>query len=189
MSETQEFGARIRELRVKAHLTQQELADKVGIDLSYVSRIENGVLPPPSEQVILKLAKALKVDKDELVALAGKVPSDIARILRNRDPRKFGTKIRELRIRARLTQQELADKVGIDFTYLSKIESGAKPSPSRRVILQLAEALNADKDELLVWGGKMPSDIAQMLENREPLRLLRSRAREKVKASNQVGRI
>ncbi|TET67120.1 MAG: XRE family transcriptional regulator, partial [Dehalococcoidia bacterium] len=57
--EVQVFGARLRELRILAGLTQRELAEKIGVDFSYLSKIENGVLPPPSEKVILRLAEAL----------------------------------------------------------------------------------------------------------------------------------
>jgi len=82
--ETQEFGARLRELRIRACLTQRELADNVNVDFTYLSKIENGVLPPPSEKVILRLAEVLNADKDELITLAGRIPSDIAQILKNR---------------------------------------------------------------------------------------------------------
>jgi transcriptional regulator with XRE-family HTH domain len=101
------------------------------------------------------------------------------------EAREFGARLRELRIQARLTQRELADKVSIDFSYLSKIENGVLPPPSEKVILRLVEVLNADKDELLTLAGKVPSDIRQMLKNREALQLLRSdRAQKMVGASN-----
>jgi transcriptional regulator with XRE-family HTH domain len=51
--EAQAFSTRLRELRIKARLTQRELAEKVGVDFSYLSKLENGVLPPPSEKVII----------------------------------------------------------------------------------------------------------------------------------------
>ncbi|MFC1976932.1 CARDB domain-containing protein [Chloroflexota bacterium] len=72
----------------------------------------------------------------------------------------FGVRLRELREQAGLSQAQLAGKVGVNFTYLSRIESGAKPPPSEKVILRLAKVLNADKDELLTLAGKMPADIA-----------------------------
>src|SRR3990172_3147037 len=78
-----EFGLRLRELRKQAGLSQRELAEKIGVNFSYLSKIESGVMPPPSEPVILKLAEVLKADKDELIILAGKIPSDIAQILKN----------------------------------------------------------------------------------------------------------
>ncbi len=36
------FGRALRQLRHDAGLTQQELADRVGIGVEYVSRLENG---------------------------------------------------------------------------------------------------------------------------------------------------
>ena len=88
--------------------------------------------------------------------------------------KKFGVRLRELRKQAGFSQRELADKVGVNFSYLSKIESGAMPPPSEKVILRLAEALNVDKDELISLSGRIPADIAQILQNRETLQLLRS---------------
>ena len=84
MSEARSFGARLRELRIKARLTQRELAQQIGVDFSYLSKIENGALPPPSEKVILRLAEVLKADKDELLLLAGRIPADIAELLKNK---------------------------------------------------------------------------------------------------------
>jgi len=86
----------------------------------------------------------------------------------------FGAGLRQLRIQAELTQRELADRINVNFSYLSKIESGVVPPPSEKVISQLAEALNADKDELTILAGKIPPDVAQILRNRETLQRLRS---------------
>jgi len=104
------------------------------------------------------------------------------------EAQEFGAKIRELRIKARLTQRQLAEKANIDFTYLSKIENGVLLSPSEKVIFKLAEVLNADKDELITLGGRIPADIAKMLKNREALQFLRSdRVQKKVRASSKKG--
>ncbi len=102
------------------------------------------------------------------------------------EARKFGARLRELRIQAGFTQRQLADNVNIDFTYLSKIENGVLPPPSEKVILRLAEVLNADKDEFITLAGKIPSDIAQILKNRKALQLLRSeRTRKKIGAPSE----
>lgn len=103
------------------------------------------------------------------------------------EAKQFGTRLRELRIKARLTQRELAEKVNVNFSYLSKIENGVLPPPSERVISQLAEILNADKDELLILAGKIPADIAQMLKNQRTLQLLRAEHQKKVKAQKREG--
>ena len=79
-------------------------------------------------------------------------------------------------------QRQLAEKVNIGFTYLSKIESGAMPPPSEKVILQLAETFNIDKDELIILAGKIPSDTVHILKKQEMLQSLRAaRARELAK--------
>lgn len=102
------------------------------------------------------------------------------------DAKKFGARLRELRIQAGMTQRELAAKVNVDFTYLSKIENGVMPPPSEKTILQLAKALNTDKDALMLLAGKIPSDIAELLQERDTLQLLRSEhAQKKVREASQ----
>ncbi len=84
------FGDQVRILRREAKFSQRELAAKAGIDFSYLSKIENCVLGPPSEQVIRRIARELagrlsgrdEIDLAyELITLAGKFPSDLARSL------------------------------------------------------------------------------------------------------------
>ncbi len=87
---------------------------------------------------------------------------------------KFGMRLRELRKQADMSQREVAERVRIDFTYLSKIESGVVSPPSEKVITKLAKVLGADKDELITLGGKVPSDLSKILKEKEVLRFLRS---------------
>jgi len=76
-----EFGRRLRELRKQKNISQRELATQVGIDFTYLSKIEGGRLAPPSEAVIQQLAQALEADENELINLAGKVPKDLKTVL------------------------------------------------------------------------------------------------------------
>src|SRR5947209_16910255 len=74
------FGARIRQLRKAKNLNQSELAGMVGINFTYLSKIENDKLVVsefPSEDTIKKLAKALEADADEQLLMAKKVPDSI----------------------------------------------------------------------------------------------------------------
>ena len=100
------FPDRLRELRRASRMSQRALADQVGIDFTYLSKIENGRVEPPSEGVLQRIAKVLaaKLGKDEteladeLITLAGKIPSDLAETLsRNPDVvrllRSVGTEI------------------------------------------------------------------------------------------------
>lgn len=74
------FGEKIRQLRKEKNLSQRDLATKVGVNFTYISKIENEKLDfgdYPSEELIRKLAKALRADADELLILAEKIPEGI----------------------------------------------------------------------------------------------------------------
>ena len=76
-----EFGQRLRDLRKQKNLSQRDLAARVGIDFTYLSKIEGGRLDPPSEVIIQRIAQVLEADEDELINLAGKVPKDLKAVL------------------------------------------------------------------------------------------------------------
>ncbi len=75
------FGSEIRRLRAEQKLSLRELAARVGIDFSYLSKIENDRGLPPSEETIRRLAQELHGDPDELVLLAGKIPEGLEEYL------------------------------------------------------------------------------------------------------------
>ena len=75
------FGERLRQLRRAQGLDQRRLAARVGIDFTYLSKIENGRMLPPSAETIVKLAQALQADADELLLLANKVPEDLTPVI------------------------------------------------------------------------------------------------------------
>lgn len=58
----------IQELRKQAELTQTELAEKLGIDQSYISRVENGIWPLNDAVMQLRLSEALGVPLTDLVS-------------------------------------------------------------------------------------------------------------------------
>lgn len=60
MGSQKELGENIKKVREKAGKTQEELAQEAGIHVSYLSRIERGVVNPTFE-VLEQIAKALKV--------------------------------------------------------------------------------------------------------------------------------
>ena len=60
-----EFGARLKQLRQNKHMTQQELADQLGVSNKSVSRWESGGYPDIA--ILPLLAKALEVSTDELL--------------------------------------------------------------------------------------------------------------------------
>ena len=63
-----ELGKKIRQLRFKASLTQEQLADKLGIGAQSVSKWENGLAMPDITALPL-LAEIFGVSIDELFDL------------------------------------------------------------------------------------------------------------------------
>ena len=60
---------------------------------------------------------------------------------RNNYKRIFGENVKALRLRANLSQEDLAARCGIFRTYLSRVENGSA-NPSVLVMTALAESLN-----------------------------------------------
>ncbi len=98
------FGATIRALREKQQISLRKFADKVGISPTYLSKVERDEFPPPGEKKIKEIAEALGQDPDELLALAGKVSSDLPAIIQQR-PREMAS---FLRTAGELSPEELA---------------------------------------------------------------------------------
>ena len=71
------FGSALRERRRAVKLSQRELADRVGLDFSYISKLENGRLPPPAADTIVAICAALGLPAEDLLALVCKLPSDV----------------------------------------------------------------------------------------------------------------
>lgn len=63
-----QFGERIRELRTKQNLLLRQLASKLDVDTSIISKVERGERPLKKEQIPL-LAQILKADVEELQML------------------------------------------------------------------------------------------------------------------------
>ncbi|WP_345319407.1 helix-turn-helix transcriptional regulator [Novipirellula rosea] len=81
----------------------------------------------------------------------------------------FGTKLRELRHAKGLTLRTLADRVGVSFTYLSKIENVKLESghaPSEQLIQVLSKELDGNERELMLLANKIPKTIRRRLNER-----------------------
>ena len=72
----QQFGHIIRQARKNKSYSQRELAKLIGLDFTYLSKLENNRADyPPKEEVIRSLAHHLDLDAEELIFLAGRVPN------------------------------------------------------------------------------------------------------------------
>jgi len=95
------FAEHIRELRElkrqgDRRYSLRQVAHRMGITPTYLSKLERGELPPPSEKTTLRLAAEIDEDPDVLLALAGKVSSELQEVIRKR-PELFATLIRQLK--------------------------------------------------------------------------------------------
>ncbi len=66
----------------------------------------------------------------------------------NQVKKQFGNHLRKLRTDKKLTQEELADKAGLHFTYIGQIERGLR-NPSLVNLHKLAKALKISGGDLL----------------------------------------
>lgn len=99
--ETRTFGAYVRRRREALRqddpsFSIRQVAGRIGIEPSYLSKVERNQVPPPSEDTVVRLAGILGEDADVMLALAGKVSSDLEEAIRRR-PELFAQLIRELR--------------------------------------------------------------------------------------------
>ena len=84
------FGERLREIRKEKGMTLREVAERAGIDFTYLSKIENDRIPyTPAADTIRQLAEALKVDSLELLTLANKLPKELEPLRTNQQARRF----------------------------------------------------------------------------------------------------
>jgi transcriptional regulator with XRE-family HTH domain len=97
----------------------------------------------------------------------------------------LGKKLRDLRREKGLTQQELAEKAGVDDTYISKIENDRLPySPSAETIRLIAKILDADALELLAMGERTPKELLGFSDTHHAYEFLRMVAHHDMKQSD-----
>ncbi|MBM3380482.1 MAG: helix-turn-helix transcriptional regulator [Betaproteobacteria bacterium] len=78
----EQFGAFIRRKREEKDLGLREMAKKIGISPTYLSKCERDEFPPPTEERVREIAKILGCDVDDLLARAGRVSTDVSDIIK-----------------------------------------------------------------------------------------------------------
>ncbi|WP_027875041.1 helix-turn-helix domain-containing protein [Spongiibacter marinus] len=95
------FGDYVRDTRERLKskdrsFSLRQVAQRVGIQPTYLSKLERGELPPPSEETAKRIAVDLGLDADVLLAMSGKVSSELRAIICQR-PQLFSKLIRQLK--------------------------------------------------------------------------------------------
>ncbi len=75
MTEPSEIGMRVKQLRLKKHMTQKTLAERSGVSWSFISRLENGQ-SHASVSTLAKIADAVGEDLGLLLSPSSGVQVD-----------------------------------------------------------------------------------------------------------------
>ncbi|MBI4708614.1 MAG: helix-turn-helix transcriptional regulator [Candidatus Portnoybacteria bacterium] len=68
-SQDNKLGKKIKSLRQKLELSQDDFARKADVPYTTLTKVETGVIKKPSVFVMAKIAKALDISLDELIKL------------------------------------------------------------------------------------------------------------------------
>jgi transcriptional regulator with XRE-family HTH domain len=98
------FGAFVRGRRKERDIGLRKMAKDIGVSPTYLSKIERDEFTPPTEEKVRAIAKIIECDPDELLAMAGRVPSDLADIIK-RQPAEISALLRSAN---GLTAEEIA---------------------------------------------------------------------------------
>jgi transcriptional regulator with XRE-family HTH domain len=132
-----DIGLEIRLLRERKQVTGKELAERIGLSQSQMSRLEKGQRRIDTK-LLNRIAEALDVkpayffgERDPETALAEMSPDmkDVGRIIRGE------------RHRLHLTSDELAAKIGKTASYVKAVEDGEIDIVSNDLIMRFGKAL------------------------------------------------
>jgi len=91
------FGTLLRETRIEKGFSLRKFAEKVGISPTYLSLVEKGkVERPPTAERVRVMAELLDQNADQWIAKAGRLPDDIAEIIKN-EPEEMPALLRALK--------------------------------------------------------------------------------------------
>lgn len=146
----EKFHEKLKVLRKKKGLTQQELADKVGTKRVNVTRWESGNLKPSYENLSM-LACIFDVSLDYLLGDYLEISKErylkIKESYLMKTSNVFPQRLKELRLKKGLTQTELGEKVGVKQSTFTNWENG-KREPNFETIIKIADLLEVSVDWL-----------------------------------------
>jgi len=132
------FPERLRQLRTEADLTQQQLADIVGTTQQNIAFWETG-RQRPKQPSLIKLANYFNVSIDYL--LVGKAQAEEKLSV-------FPERLKQLRVEAKLTQQQMAEAFNIKQPTYAQWETG-RTKPKGETLEKFADFFNVSTDYLL----------------------------------------
>ena len=76
------FGAFIRRERKAREIGLREMAKMIGVSPTYLSKVERDEIAPPTERNVRLIAQIIGCNADELLAMANRMPSELAKIIK-----------------------------------------------------------------------------------------------------------
>jgi len=76
------FGQILRAKRLEKEISLRKFAEMVGISPTYLSQVEQCNVMPPTTDRVRRMAELLGEDSDRWIALAGRIPEELSKILR-----------------------------------------------------------------------------------------------------------
>ena len=121
----EKFHEKLKVLRKKKGLTQQEIADLVHVDRVRITKWENGKREPNFENLSM-LACIFDVSIDFLLSENLEVSKERYLKFKKEKKKVFSERLKELRLKKGLTQTELGEKVGVKQSTFTNWENGKK---------------------------------------------------------------
>lgn len=170
------FAERIVKLRRAKKMTQEQLADALGISRAALSHYEKG-RREPDFQIVTKVAEFFGVSSDYILGLTDD-PQNTTFSDQESSLRTFSHRLHSLREQQGMTIDELAERVKVTPSYLQKLETNPSKFPGISTLHRLSEALSVtaaylvgdvtdpnDHGPLDAW--YQPKDLVQFLEEQE----------------------
>lgn len=142
----EKFHEKLKVLRKKKGLTQQQIADKIGVNRGSYSNWEKGKREPSFENLSM-LACIFDVSIDFLLSEYLEISKEAYLKLKEEKKNLFSVRLKELRLKKGLTQTELGEKVGVKQSTFTNWENG-KREPSYENLVKLADLLEVSLDSL-----------------------------------------
>lgn len=137
-----DFSSAVRREREERGWTLQQLAERAGLSVSYLSEIEQGK-KRPSLKVARRLSQTLGLPPTAI--FTGPPPEERSGTA---DRVTLGARLRLAREARELTLETVAQKVGISASYLSQVERELA-TPAISTLRRLAEALQVAPNQLV----------------------------------------
>jgi transcriptional regulator with XRE-family HTH domain len=145
LRKTENFGDRLKKLRQRQEISQEELARRSNLKLSNLAKLEGGFNSNPTLQTMAALAKVLSNNSLDVLLFNQIGSRGVNRIkIEN-----LGQRIKALRQEREISQEELARQSDLKLSNLAKLEGGFGLNPTLTTLRLLAKILTNDSIDKL----------------------------------------